>query len=414
MDEIVVHKFGGSCLRDGSDIDRIAEIVANSEGSPLVVVSALWGMTDRLIRAAREPRYASRLVQDLIYQHLRFAPGLDKGEFGDLFEKVTSGISQQLLKYTTGEASQNTENKILAAGERLSALAVAHRLRDNGLENAHPVGAEDIGIRMSGIGRAKEIDIIESSRNLEFEKLVGIPILTGWVGEGDDGEIALLTRGGSDHSAAAFANLCGAKKLVLWKDVDGIKRLNPRWGIDTPSIPYLGYGQAAELSMHGTPVLHPATVKPLIKHGIPLEIKNFHNPNATAPTVVGPDIQDSKTVAIGCQPGVAIISEDKPLGSELLSKIEQSGITPWLVNSTPEATKIVIPIHDLGQIEQFICGKIEYRTAIATVVGKFDITTQHEIISKNEYGTRMIIDSTNLSETLSELYHSLFSLQDCM
>ena len=64
---------------------------------------------------AREPRYASRLVQDLIYQHLRFAPGLDKGEFGDLFEKVTSGISQQLLKYTTGEASQNTENKILAA-----------------------------------------------------------------------------------------------------------------------------------------------------------------------------------------------------------------------------------------------------------------------------------------------------------
>ena len=102
------------------------------------------------------------------------------------------------------------------------------------------------------------------------------------------------------------------------------------------------------------------------------------------------------------------------LGSELLSKIEQSGITPWLVNSTPEATKIVIPIHDLSQIEQFICGKIEYRTAIATVVGKFDIDTQHEIISKNEYGTRMIIDSTNLSETLSELYHSLFSLQDCM
>ena len=78
-------------------------------------------------------------------------------------------------------------------------------------------------------------------------------------------------------------------------------------------------------------MLHPATVKPLIKHGIPLEIKisqSQHN----APTVVGPDIQDSKTVAIGCQPGVAIISEDKPLCSELLSKIEQSGITPWLVN----------------------------------------------------------------------------------
>ena len=83
MNDIVVHKFGGSCLRDGSDIDRISQIIANFEGTPIVVVSALWGMTDRLIRAAREPRYAGRLVQDLIYQHLRFAPGLDSGVFGE-------------------------------------------------------------------------------------------------------------------------------------------------------------------------------------------------------------------------------------------------------------------------------------------------------------------------------------------
>lgn len=413
MDEIIVHKFGGSCLREGKDIDRIGEIIKNHQARNLVVVSALWGMTDRLKRASNEPRYASRLVQDLIYQHLRFAPGLDKGPFAELFQKVISGISNELLNYTSGEKSLNSENLILAAGERLSALAVAHRLRKNGFADAHPVGAEDIGLRLKGVGRAKEIDIISSKQQLDIESLVGIPILTGWFGEGDDGNIALLTRGGSDHSAAAFANLTNASKLILWKDIDGIKRLNPRWGINTPTIPYLGYGQAAELSMHGTPIIHPATVLPLVSEGIPIEIKNFHDPKGIISTTIGPDLDNETIVAIGCQPGVAVITDDKPLSSELLSEIEYHGITPWLMNSTPEEMKIIMPLHDLHLIESKISGKIVHKTAIISVIGKARISIDHELVSRNEYGTRLIVQTDKLHEAISELYHSLFSRQDC-
>lgn len=413
MDEIIVHKFGGSCLREGKDIDRIGEIINNNQCLNLVVVSALWGMTDRLKRASMEPRYANRLVQDLIYQHLRFAPGLDKGPFAELFQRVISGISNELLNYTSGEKSLNSENLILAAGERLSALAVAHRLRQNGFNDAHPVGAEDIGLRLKGVGRAKEIDIISSKQQLDVESLVGIPILTGWFGEGDDGNIALLTRGGSDHSAAAFANLTNASKLILWKDIDGIKRLNPRWGIDTPTIPYLGYGQAAELSMHGTPIIHPATVLPLISEGIPIEIKNFHDPEGSDATTIGPDIDNDAIVAIGCQPGVAVITDDKPLSSDLLAEIEYHGITPWSMNSTPEEMKIIMPLHDLHLIESKISGKIIHKTAIISVIGKAEIPIEHELVSRNEYGTRLIVQTDKLNDTISELYHSLFSRQDC-
>ena len=413
MDEIIVHKFGGSCLREGKDIDRIGEIINNNQCLNLVVVSALWGMTDRLKRASMEPRYANRLVQDLIYQHLRFAPGLDKGPFAELFQRVISGISNELLNYTSGEKSLNSENLILAAGERLSALAVAHRLRQNGFDDAHPVGAEDIGLRLKGVGRAKEIDIISSKQQLDVESLVGIPILTGWFGEGDDGNIALLTRGGSDHSAAAFANLTNASKLILWKDIDGIKRLNPRWGIDTPTIPYLGYGQAAELSMHGTPIIHPATVLPLISEGIPIEIKNFHDPEGSDATTIGPDMDNDTIVAIGCQPGVAVITDDKPLSSDLLAEIEYHGITPWSMNSTPEEMKIIMPLHDLHLIESKISGKIIHKTAIISVIGKADIPIEHELVSRNEYGTRLIVQTDKLNDTISELYHSLFSRQDC-
>jgi aspartate kinase len=318
-----------------------------------------------------------------------------------------------LLNYTSGEKSLNSENLILAAGERLSALAVAHRLRQNGFEDSHPVGAEDIGLRLKGVGRAKEIDIISSKQQLEVESLVGIPILTGWFGEGDDGNIALLTRGGSDHSAAAFANLTNASKLILWKDIDGIKRLNPRWGIDTPTIPYLGYGQAAELSMHGTPIIHPATVLPLVAEGIPIEIKNFHNPEGSLSTTIGPDIDNENIVAIGCQPGVAVITDDKPLSSDLLSEIEYHGITPWSMNSTPEEMKIIMPLHDLHLIESKISGKIVHKTAIISVIGKAQISIDHELVSRNEYGTRLIVQTDKLNETISELYHSLFSRQDC-
>jgi aspartate kinase len=413
MDEIVVHKFGGSCLRDGNDIDQIAEIIRSSEGRPIIVVSALWGMTDRLIRASREPRYASRLVQDLISQHLRFAPGLDTGEFGELFNRVISGISKELLKFSSGEESMRSENLILAAGERLSALAVAHRLRKSGIEDAHPVGAEDIGLRLKGIGRAKEIDIQASSVNLDRRELIGVPILTGWFGEGDDGNIALLTRGGSDHSAAAFANLMDASKLILWKDVDGIKQLNPRWGIETPSISYLGYGQAAELSMHGTPVIHPATVYPLIEEGIPIEIKNFHNRNSPVSTIIGPDIETAEIIAIGCQPGVAIITDNKPLSSDLLLEIERLGIIPWLMKSTPDGFKIILPKHDLHHLENIIPGKIEFKTAIISIIGKSHIGIEHELISTNEYGTRIIVETDQLHDTIRELYQSLFSRQDC-
>jgi len=413
MDEIIVHKFGGSCLRDGYDIDRIGDIIRNSPGRPVVVVSALWGMTDRLIRASREPRYAGRLVQDLIYQHLRFAPGLDHGEFAELFQKVITGISNELLNYSSGEKSLRSENLILAAGERLSALAVAHRLRRNGFSDAHPVGAEDIGLKLKGIGRAKEIDIDASKDELDVGRLVGIPILTGWFGEGEDGDIALLTRGGSDHSAAAFAKLTNASRLILWKDIDGIKRLNPRWGIDTPAIPYLGYGQAAELSRHGTPIIHPATVLPLIDEGIPIEIKNFHNPKSKAATIIGPDINSDEVIAIGCQPGVAVITDNKPLSSDLLLEMEGLGITPWLMSSTPEKMKMVIPMHDLQLIESRITGKIEFKTAIISVIGKTEIPIEHELVSTNEYGMRMIVDTNELHETIRELYHSLFSRQDC-
>jgi aspartate kinase len=413
MSELIVHKFGGSCLRDKADIDRIGQLVSSFAAKPVIVVSALWGVTDRLMRAANEPHYAGKLVEDLRRQHLRFSPGIEESMYYEKFNKILKMISSDLVTLSTEPSIPAARNRILAAGERLSALVVAHRLQHFGLDT-HPVGAEDIGLRLKGRNALKMVDLKNSKLTLSRDNIEGIPILTGWFGEGDDGEIAILTRGGSDHSASAFANLLKANRVILWKDVDGILALNPRWGIASPTIDYLGYGEAMELSIHGASILHPFTVEPLIESGIPLEIRNVsHKIGREATTMIGPDIlsSPSEIKAIGCKTGVAIITTPKPLQNEFFQIIEEEGITVWSLNSTPSGSRLIISTHDLETIEPGIEeAKIEYRTAIISMVGNGIDTTilellnlEIEVISESKHGLRLILETDDLIGSLATL-----------
>ena len=149
---ITVHKFGGSCLRDISDLNRIAEVIKFWPGQSILVVSALWGTTDRLMRASQEPRYASRLVSDLSRQHLRFAPGLIDSKNANLFNSVLKGIEHSLEELSRSPDDWNATNRLLAAGERLSALVVAHHLQEFDIQ-AHHAGADDICLQLKGIKR---------------------------------------------------------------------------------------------------------------------------------------------------------------------------------------------------------------------------------------------------------------------
>lgn len=352
---ITVHKFGGSCLRDISDLNRIAEVIQFWPGQSILVVSALWGTTDRLMRASQEPRYASRLVSDLSRQHLRFAPGLIESDNAHLFNAVLKGIEQALEELSRSPNDWRSTNRLLAAGERLSALVVAHHLQEFGIL-AHPVGAEDIGLKLKGINRAPIVDIDASMDELDRTALHDTPVITGWFGEGADGELALLGRGGSDHTATSIAHLVDANKVILWKDVEGVLPLNPRWGIQSKPIPYLGYGEAVELARLDTPVLHPATVEPLRSIGIPLEIRDLRGVHKErASSIIGPDLHQTRKVkAIGCLPSIARMSVRSPsleVQSEKLGRVliefADENIPCWDLDSTPGHISWIVSQHDL-------------------------------------------------------------------
>ena len=350
IDDVTVHKFGGSCLRDSTDLSRISSIIEAQKGNAVIVVSALWGATDRLIRAANEPRYATKLVSDLKKLHIRFSSDIEESIFAKKFANVLQGIDKSLLKLSKNPESTVDINTLLAAGERLSALVVANELRKHGLE-AHPVGSEDIGICLNGVNSASNVDIEKSIKTLDYSAFTGIPVVTGWFGEGLDGQLALLSRGGSDHSAAAIARILDAKKLILWKDVDGILSINPRWAVSTNSIPYLGYDEARELSRLDAPVIHHTTMIPLKDVGIPIEVRNLNSSiNTNAPTIIGPNIiQSGEIKAIGCMRSISCITaqsgdiedQSKKLG-QVLIELDNKNITCWSIKSNPSSVDIVV------------------------------------------------------------------------
>ena len=426
MTKRIIHKFGGSCLREPGDIEKIAEVIQGNHQA-ILVVSALWGTTDRLYRAAKDPRYASRLVQDLSKQHLRFAPGLDSSKNAHLFSMVLHTLKDTLRLLAQDPNDQSALNNLLASGERLSALVVAHRLQEYGFD-AYPLGAEDIGITLDGNYRANHVDLQASSTKLDRETLHGTPVITGWFGEGQNKDIAILSRGGSDHSATAIANLIEADRVILWKDVPGIFRLNPRWGIRSETIPYLDYLEAIELSLMDTPVLHPSTIEPLIEPNIQLEVRHLHHSGAEQKTIVGPRLPEDQLKAVGCLPNVISLgfshhhvdSHQRQL-VKILGELAQNEVHWWGLESRLGDSRLIVSQHDMHRaasiFDRFdIEADHHYHLGLLSLIGcrESDMAEINSLFDSTEYeltwlnqtssAARVAIDGEDLSEALQMLH----------
>lgn len=426
-----VHKFGGSCLRDSSDLDRIAGVLEDVNDDRIVVVSALWGTTDRLMRAAKEPRYAGRLVNDLASQHLRFAPTIVDDPAYERFQKVLKGIESSLATLATDREDRNAHNLLLAAGERLSALVVAHQLKQQGL-NAHAVGAEDIGLMLNGVSNADSVDLRASTRRLDIKALEGLPVITGWFGEGKDGRLALLGRGGSDHTATALAALLNATKVVLWKDVDGIHPVNPRWGISTTPVRYLGYSEAIEFANADATILHPATVEPVLRKGIPIEIKHLGaaKPNRTC-TTIGPDIHMVSGIkAMSCQQKVArlraslaYVHDSPTLLGDVLQKFKAQSIRLLTYQVRDREWEFVVPQHEVNHVcaifkDVGLEETHEYFAALISMIGCDETTVANlnpaelrqwtdETVYVAQHTTHMLTQRGDISTLMGEVIAQL-------
>lgn len=288
-----VYKFGGTSVQTAERIQRVVELVmgAEDEGLRIVVISALGGVTDRLLDAideavARSGRHGD-IVAELRERHFLALEKLAaKGEQESLYRELDGHLTElaELLDgvFLLRECTMRTRDAIIGMGELLSAPLCASAFRAAG----HPATAFDARrfIRTdSAFGEANVL--FEPTNRLiceTFDKVDEgtIAVVTGFIGANERGVSTTLGRSGSDYTATILGGALRARQVVIWTDVDGVLSADPRLVPDAFALPQLSYREAAELSYFGAKVLHPRTIRPLQRLEIPLWIRNTLNPDA--------------------------------------------------------------------------------------------------------------------------------------
>ena len=271
----VVMKFGGTSVGAAEAMKRTAQHVAREPRHPLVVVSAVGGVTDLLLRAA-ETACSESVPQGLEEIHLRHHQlmdelGLDEGIIQDLesqLKRLVQGIS--LL----GELTPRIKDSLVSLGERMSSRLLAATLEGMG-RRAMAYNAWELGLITNcnhGCAEPEPGSRDQMASLLEQLDPEVVPVVTGFIGHSTEGEITTLGRGGSDFSAALFGAAAGAAEIQIWTDVAGIQRADPRVVSGAEVIRAMRFEEAAELAYFGAKVLHPRTMEPARRLGIPVRV----------------------------------------------------------------------------------------------------------------------------------------------
>src|SRR5215216_1116765 len=308
----IVMKFGGTSVADATAFDNVARIVASeSEAGPVVVVSAMSGVTDALLAAAK---IAS--LQEVFERHRSVARQLLDDTRAAGFAERLSAAEQQIAELLEALAQRPAERKslqdaVVSFGEILSSALLAELLNQRGI-NARQVDARRCIItneeHTSASPLMAETFAQSKSELLPIIDSGVVPVLGGFIGATKQGATTTLGRGGSDYTAALLGEALGAREIQIWTDVTGVLTADPRIVPEAQTIERLSYSEAAELAYFGAKVLHPKTIQPAIESSIPVRICNSRAPRESG-TLVGPQTETSpRTVkAIAHKTGVTTV-----------------------------------------------------------------------------------------------------------
>jgi len=290
---MIVVKFGGTSVGDAAAIERATDIVRGRLArQPLVVVSALAGTTNTLLSIAEQAEKgqligALRGVEGLRERHLAEAskllgdqePGADvAADLSAMFDELAS-LAEALS--VLGHLTPRSLDAIASIGERLSSHLVVAVLCARGIP-ARLVDAGDVMITDNHFTRAEpQAELIAEATQRIVRPLLEsgtTPVVGGFVGATSTGVTTTLGRGGSDYSAALFGAALRAEAIEIWTDVDGMLTADPRVVDGARLIEQIRFDEASELASFGAKVLHPSTIAPAVKIGIPVYIYNSRRP----------------------------------------------------------------------------------------------------------------------------------------
>ncbi len=291
---MLVIKFGGTSVGTKESVENIVSILKDPEHNgktPAVVVSALSGVTDALIAIARKARDNGDFASDMDVIRVRhhdmaqaFLQDAALTRALSIIERLEAELERQLSGVNAlGELSPRTLDMIAGFGERFSASLLAEVFTAQGVHSAY-LDARTLVVTDDSFGSAHFLDketFLNIQDYFERRKNSGVlHVVTGFIGATADGVPTTLGRGGSDLSAAIFAAALGVDTLEIWTDVDGILTADPRLVDNAFRIEEISYAEAMELSHFGAKAIYPPTMRPALRKGIPIRIRNTFNPES--------------------------------------------------------------------------------------------------------------------------------------
>lgn len=320
-------KFGGTSVADAEAIARLSAIVARATAvsgaggrPPVIVVSALAGVTDGLIAASRLAESGDGAAADslraIVDRHLTVVAGVASG---DRRRALAAAVREDFDRLTAlvralavlREVSPRSLDAAVAAGELASSRIVAAALEERGLPSAW-IDARDVVVTDAGhTGAAPDMPATCARVAERLAPVVAsgrVVVLGGFIGSTPEGVTTTLGRGGSDYSASIVGACLEVDEIQIWTDVDGMLAADPRVVKAPRLVPQLTFAEASELAYFGAKVLHPSTILPAVSKNIPVRILNSRRPEAAGTLITSrADHPPGRLTAIACKREVTVI-----------------------------------------------------------------------------------------------------------
>jgi bifunctional aspartokinase / homoserine dehydrogenase 1 len=370
-----VLKFGGSSVANAENINKVVDIIKtkNTGTKTIVVVSALGGITDLLLKTAalaeaNDESYKI-ILKEIEDKHLgtvqELIPVQQQSSVLSLVKKICNEIEDICNGiFLLRELSARTKDRIVSYGELLSSQIITAKLNAAGLPTVWK-DARELIVTDSNYGMAS-VDFV--STNKKTAAFFDLPdsslfIVPGFIAADKNDITTTLGRGGSDYTAAIMAAAVDASVLEIWTDVSGMMTADPRLVNNIKHIPQISYQEAMELSHFGAKVIYPPTIQPVMKKGIPVWIKNTF-----APEEAGTVIKNEATATGTSIQGISSINNIVLLSLEGSGMVGIPGFSKRLFEALANASINVILITQ-GSSEHSICvGVDEHASAKAKEV----------------------------------------------
>jgi len=306
-----VLKFGGTSVGSVESIRNVKNILASREGKKVLVLSAMAGVTNKLVEITENIKLEDHSVINSIIAELKqkhettIDELIDKPGLNSYAKAFVNNVLEGLQEISRNKYSEKVYAEVVTTGETMLTYIFSTFLTNSGIQNNF-LDAKDF-MQVSNLENP-DTDLVGKlfQQNIENLEPSDIYITQGFVRIDAQNNISTLKRGGSDYSATILAAAVQAEEVQIWTDIDGFHNNDPRYVENTHAIAELSFEEAAELAYFGAKILHPQTISPVIKRQIPLFLKNTFTPDLPG-TKISAEIHSRGLKAISAKDGITAI-----------------------------------------------------------------------------------------------------------